>query len=49
MQQHDKDPYKSKHKLANTQRESTYTLRCWYDSCVGHRTNTFAVKFVNVF
>ena len=34
MQQHDKDQDKSKHKLANIERENTHAQRCWYGSCV---------------
>jgi len=48
MQQHDA-PDKRKHELANIQRENTHTLRSWYGSGVGNRTNIFAVKFVKKF
>jgi len=34
MQQKDKLLDKSKHKLANNQRERIHTLRSWYGSCL---------------
>ena len=46
MQHPDKIPDKINHKMANMQKENTNTMRSWYDSCQGNRTNIHVLSYL---